>query len=322
MGLPEGDRPRGGIDYPRAWGEFQDWFRGEAECIAYLERLRWGAGYRCPSCSGDAAWRTRRGLWVCRACRQQTSVTARTIFDKTRTPLRTWFAAAWYVTNQKLGVSALGLQQAVDLGTYETVWTHLHKLRRAMVRRGRDRLTGRVEVDETYVGGDDGRGGRSIEKKALLAIAVASEPGRGITRVRMEVIPDATQASLEPFVQGAIAPGATVKTDAWGGYNRLRQLGYDHQIVNLSNTLDPAHVVMPDVHRVASLLKRWILGTHQGSVALWHMPYYLDEYTFRFNRRSSRHRGLLFFRLLQQAVDTAPTTLDQIREPGRSVIKM
>jgi transposase-like protein len=152
-------RPRGGVDYPRSWSEFQSWFPGEAECIAYLERLRWGEGFRCPTCDGSRAWRTKRGLWVCTGCERQTSVTAGTIFDKTRTPLRTWFATAWHVTGQKTGVSALGLQRVMGFG-YETAWAHLHKLRRAMVRPGRDRLHGGVEVDETYVGGEEeGRGG-------------------------------------------------------------------------------------------------------------------------------------------------------------------
>ena len=321
MGVDE-KRPRGGADYPRNWSEFQAWFSGEAECIAYLERLRWPDGFRCPSCGGARAWRTNRGLWVCAGCQRQTSVTAGTIFDKTRTPLRTWFATVWHVTGQKTGVSALGLQHVMGF-SYETAWAHLHKLRRAMVRPGRDRLRGDVEVDETYVGGEEqGRVGRSTLKKAIVVIAIDSQAGQGLGRVRLDVVEDASQASLEEFVQRVVEKGSRVRTDAWSGYSRLVELGYDHVVINVSNTGDPAHVAMPAVHQVASLVKRWLLGTHQGSVALWHLPYYLDEYTFRFNRRRSRHRGLLFYRLLEQAVDVAPVTLHQIRHPATPEINI
>lgn len=310
-------RPRGGVDYPRTWTELQVWFPSEEACIAYLERLRWSEGFRCPRCRGDAAWRTGRGLWVCRTCQRQTSVTAGTIFDKTRTPLRTWFATVWYVTNQKLGVSALGLKQVMGFASDETAWAHLHKLRRAMVRPGRERLRGEVEVDETYVGGEEegGRLGRSTLKKAIVAIGIEREQGKGLGRVRLSWVEDVTAASLETFVRETVEPGAVVYTDAFRSYDALAAIGYRHQVINLANTGSPAHVAMPAVHRVAALLKRWLLGTHQGSVSLWQLPYYLDEFTFRFNRRRSRHRGLLFYRLLEQALQTGPVTFDQIQHP-------
>jgi transposase-like protein len=233
-------------------------------------------------------------------------VTAGTIFHLTRTPLATWFAAVWYVTNQKNGVSALGLQRILGID-YRTAWTWLHKLRRAMVRPGRDQLCGTIEVDETYVGGPEkGVSGRETKTKSIVVVA-AEENGRGIGRIRLRRVQDVSAASLIPFVEEVIRPGARVHTDGWPGYDGLRAKGYEHKVTNIKRSNKLAHELMPRVHRVAALLKRWILGTHQGSVSDKHLEYYLDEYTFRFNRRRSRARGLLFYRLLQQAVHADPT---------------
>jgi transposase-like protein len=217
-----------------------------------------------------------------------------------------WFLAIWFVTSQKNGVSALGLQRVLGLGSYETAWTWLHKLRRAMVRPGRDGLTGTVEVDETYVGGpEEGKRGREIETKAIVAVA-AEEKGRGIGRIRLRHVKDVSADSLLPFVQGAVAAGSVVHTDGWSGYSGLAAAGYQHQVTVISDGPEPAHEVMPRVHNVASLLKRWLLGTHQGGIQHRHLDYYLDEFTFRFNRRRSKARGLLFHRLVQQAVAVGP----------------
>jgi hypothetical protein len=228
------------------------------------------------------------------------------VFADTRKPLVMWFRAMWHVTNQKLGVSALGLQRVLGLGSYQTAWAWLHKLRRAMVRPGRDLLNGDVEVDETYVGGaEPGVVGRQTEEKAIVAIA-AEVRGRAIGRIRMQRIVDVSGPSLEGFVQASVANGSTIRTDGWRGYSRLRKLGYKHKAKNIAASGKPAHVVMPRVHGVAALLKRWSLGTHQGAIGDTHLDYYLDEFTFRFNRRTSRSRGKLFFRLVQQAVATGP----------------
>jgi len=224
-----------------------------------------------------------------------------------------WFQAMWYVTSQKFGGSALGLQRVLGLGSYETAWTWLHKLRRAMVRPGRDRLAGRIEVDETYVGGDeeDVRG-RQTQKKAIVAIAVEVLEPRGFGRVRLRQIPDVSAESLVPFVCAVVEPGSTVETDGWLSYNPLTKHGYEHVRTIISGSGNPAHVLMPAVHRVASLLKRWLLGTHQGAVSAKHLDYYLDEFTFRFNRRTSRARGLLFYRLVEQAVRADPAPYERI----------
>ena len=223
------------------------------------------------------------------------------------------------MTNQKHGVSALGLQRLLGLGSYQTAWTILQKLRTAMVRPGRDRLHGSVEVDETYVGGiEHGVRGRGTETKFIVVIAIEVLSPKGFGRVRMQRVDDVSGASLIPFVTAAVESGSEVHSDGWKGYNRLCEQGYGHRVTNISSSGDPAHVSMPGVHRVASLLKRWLLGTHQGSVTAAHLDAYLNEFAFRFNRRHSGHRGLLFLRLLQHAVVTPPTRY----RPSRSLEKM
>ena len=288
-------------DYPRTLAEFDAWFATEEACRAYLVQVRWPEGFRCPRCGAATAWPVRAVLWQCAACGRQTSVTAGTIFQDTRTPLTTWFRAMWCVISTKTGTSALSLQQVLGLGSYQTAWAWLHKLRRAMVRPGRDRLSGRVEVDESFIGGLGGARGRSTAKKALIVVA-AEEVGHGIGRIRMRRIPDASADSLQAFLEEAIAPGSLVHTDGWHGYDRVKASGYRHRVTFLRGEHELASELLPRVHRVISLLKRWLLGTHQGAVGAAHLDFYLDEFTFRFNRRTSRHRGKLFFRLVQQAV--------------------
>lgn len=295
-------------DYPRSLLEFEDRFATDQACRDYLTQLRWPHGFVCPRCGACTAWTATRGRLVCGGCRHQTSVTAGTIFHDTRKPLRLWFRAMWYVTSQKNGTSAIGLQRVLGLGSYLTAWTWLHKLRRAMVRPGRDRLSGRVEVDETYVGGEEPEAhARQILGKCLVAIA-AQEDGRGIGRIRMARIPDASAVSLQQFIRGAIEPGSVVHTDGWEGYRSLGKNGYRHKVTILRGQgKDAAIELLPRVHRVAGLLKRWLLGTHQGSVSGNHLDYYLDEFTFRFNRRKSRSRGKLFYRLVEQALNVEPS---------------
>jgi transposase-like protein len=292
-------------DYPRNLPEFDARFATEEACRQYLVRLRWPQGFVCPRCRGREAWTTKRNLLVCRTCEYQVSLTAGTVFEGTRKPLALWFKAMWWVTTQKNGASALGLQRVLGLATYYTAWTWLHKLRRAMVRPGRDRLSGRVEVDETYIGGlEEGVRGRETEKKALVIVG-AQEDGKGLGRIRLRRIPNASRASLHGFIHDSIEPGSVVHTDGWDAYGELA--GYQHQVTVLKGRAESASELLPRVHRVVSLLKRWLLGTHQGAVSPEHLDYYLDEFAFRFNRRRSRSRGKLFYRLLQQAVAIEPT---------------
>ena len=285
--------------YPRTALEFERQFASEAACWDYLSQLRWPDGFRCPRCGGAEAWNTGRGLYHCRGCNLQTSITAGTIFHGTRKPLRVWFEAMWYVTNQKHGVSAKGLARVLGVDRYMTVWTWLHKLRVAMVRPGRDRLSGTVEVDETYIGGPRlGKRGRGAEGKCLVLVAV-EDKGKGLGRIRLRQIADASANSLTPAVTDAIEPGSVIRTDDWKGYNRLPSQGYSRQIAR--KTADVGENLLPLANRVISLLKRWLGDTHQGAVRPSHLDYYLDEFTFRFNRRTSASRGKLFYRLLQQA---------------------
>src|SRR5260370_39784099 len=295
-------------EYPRNLTEFEDLFANEEACRAYLGRLRWPDGFRCPLCGGGKSWPVRVVLLQCVGCGHQTSVTAGTIFQDTRTPLKLWFHAMWWVTTQKNRASALGLQRVLGVQQYQTVWTWLHKLRNAMVRPGRDLLTGRVEVDETYLGGlEEGLRGRLVEKKTLIVIA-AQEDGKGIGRIRLRQIPDASAESLHAFVRESIQPGSVVHTDGWRGYSCLSAKGYVPEGTVLQSKKETASELLPRVHRIVGLLKRWLMGTHQGAVSHKHLGYYLDEYTFRFNRRKSASRGKLFLRLGQQAVAVAPAT--------------
>lgn len=293
-------------DFPRTVRDLEERFSTNEACRAYLAKLRWPNGFICPRCGVFEAWRTKRGLWVCQECQGQVSVTAGTIFQDTRKDLPTWFRAVWWVCSQKNGVSALGLQRVLGLGSYETAWTWMHKLRRAMVRPGRERLGGSVEVDEAFIGGvKPGVRGRGALGKTLVVIA-AEENGAGIGRIRLGSVPDGSTESLEAFVLSAVEPGRSVRTDGNSGYRRLEKLGYRHEAIWMTRIQGDESKMLPRAHRVVSLLKRWLLGTHQGAVQSHQLDYYLDEFTFRFNRRTSRSRGKLFYRLLQQAVQIEP----------------
>jgi transposase-like protein len=299
--------------YPENLIEFADWFATNEACYEYLEAIRWPDGFRCPQCGTARFWPVRNSsLKECSACHHQTSVIAGTIFEGTRKPLRLWFFAMWLVTSEKNGISASGLQRELGFSRYETAWTWLHKLRRAMVRPGRDRLSDLVEIDETYVGGAaQGLRGRGADKKSIVVIAVEEKPN-GIGRIRLRRIPDASGDSLLPFIKDVVEPNSTIRTDGWKGYQKLSELPYNHIPINISQSTLMADELLPHVHRVASLLKRWLLGTHQGTVGNKYLDYYLDEFTFRFNRRKSRHRGKLFYRLAQQTVQVDPVNWSEI----------
>ena len=302
-------------DYPRTLPELERRFSTNEDCRRYLAALRWPDGFVCPRCGGRKAWPMARGLWLCGQCRRQTSVMAGTVFQDSRLPLTLWFRAMWYVCSQKNGVSAMGVQRVLGFGSYQTAWAWLHKLRRAMVRPGRDRLSGRVEVDETFIGGREEAPGRGAVNKSLVVIAAEEDGGR-IGRIRLACIPAASQAVLGAFVAGAIEPGSTIHTDGWAGYDLLASQGYRHEVSKLKGKpLDAAVVLLPRVHRVASLLQRWLLGTHQGAVSGEHLAYYQDEFTFRFNRRTAKSRGKVFYRLVQQAVQVAPQPYKKLIRP-------
>lgn len=317
--------PIPGKDYPPNWSQFSDWFATEDACLSYVERLRWPQGFTCPACGVQAPpYRASRMRLMCQDCRHQTSVTAGTIFEKTRTPLRVWLAAAWYVTNQKSGVSALGLQRVLGLGSYQTAWTMLHRFRRAMVRPDREKLHGLVEVDETYLAIKDKQATtpkktrKSHTNRILVVIAVETHEPKGFGRIRLQRLKDDSAASVIPFVTECLDGTAVVRSDGSAAYLSLQDLGYTHERRVMLGAQDPAHVSMPGVHRVAALLKRWLLGTHQGAVQPDQLDFYLDEFVFRFNRRSSGSRGMLFYRLMEQAVRTPPVTYSAVAHKSKT----
>ena len=307
-----GSQPLGGRDYPRTYQEFRDWFPNDAACVEYLGQLRWPDGFICPVCGGDRSWRTARGLWMCAGCGRKTSATAGTIFHRSHTPLSTWFAAAWFVTSQKNGISALGLQRVLGFGSYETAWAWMQKLRRAMVRPDRELLSGVVELDETFVGGrSTGKDGASTDKVPVM-IAVERLGPRKLGRVRFGIDRAPGSLDLVDFARTSTAIGSLIRTDGARMFRALPGFGYQHEYVTGYDAPDISEL-LPGVHLVASLLKRWIAGTLHHHVSIEQLPYYLDEYAFRFNRRNSAARGMLFYRLIQQATATDPHPLDELR---------
>jgi transposase-like protein len=264
--------------------------------------LRWPDGFVCPACQGRKGWPTARGTTFCAHCRRQTSLTAGTILHQSHLPVSSWFLGMWLACTQKTGLSAAGLQRELGLGSYRTAWLMLQKLRQAMVRAQREPLRGTVQVDETYVGGEEmGQGvrGRRLEDKALVVIAVELE-GRKIGRIRLRCIPKASAEHLIGFIQDTVEAAAIVHTDGWKGYASLTTRGFHHHVSHVSTGQEQAVEAFPQIHLVASLLKRWLLGTHHGKVSAKHLQGYLDEFAFRFNRRRSEHVGKIFYRLAEQ----------------------
>jgi len=295
------------LPYPKNFEEFLDWFSTEDKCLAYLEEIRWPEGFRCPSCAGQSAWRTERKLWHCQSCHHQASVTAGTVFEDSRKSLRLWFHVMWLMMAHKTGLSARGLCDVYEFGSYQTAWAWLHKLRSVMIRQGRERLQGRVEVDEAYIGGKrEGPAGRGAEGKTLVLVAVEGELGQKLGRVRFRCIQTITQEAAESFIADFVEPGSNVVTDGLNAYNGLSARGYIHNRNVVSTGGDEALAQLDHVHLVISLLKRWLDGTHHGAVKPSHLQAYLNEFAFRFNRRMSTHRGMLFYRLVQQAVTVRP----------------
>lgn len=294
------------LKHPKTLMEFERWFRTEEDCRQYLVRLRWPGGFRCPACGHSSAWRRGRGSLRCVKCRKDISVKAGTIFHDSHLSLRLWFRAIWWITNQKNGVSALGVQRLLGLGSYRTAWSCLHKLRRAMVRPGREPLAGMVEVDEVYVGGVSRD---KISRRTKSCVLVAAEVrGTAMGRIRLERIADDTEAQIVNGVRRCVAPGSKLITDGAWAYRALIPHGYSHQrIIQARTRRDLDHMnPLPRVHRVASLLKRWLLGTYQGRITGRKMDQYLNEFAYRFNRRGFEKRGLLFHRLVQQCILTGP----------------
>jgi len=288
--------------YPADQQAFEQLINSEESCRSFLVHLRWPDGFYCPACGSSKAWYITTGRWECGECKRQTSVTAGTLFQDTRYPLRVWFQAIWYVAGQKYGVSALGLQRLLGLGSYHTAWAWLHRLRRAMVCPGRDHLSGTIQVDETFWGSEHtGKRGRGAGGKTIILVGIERK-GSELGRVRLMPIPNATGDTLITAISTMVRPDSIIETDGWSGYRGLTEKKFVHHVLKPESTED----LLPQVHLVVSLLKRWLMGTHQGGIQVSHLEYYLDEFTFRFNRRTSRSRGLLFRRILENAVQVTP----------------
>ncbi len=284
--------------------ELMDMSPTEETCLKYLSLVRWPDGYECFRCADKNALKLGKGLYRCQLCKYEGSVISGTLFQDTHKPLRLWFQAIWYIVSQKYGVSALGLQKELGLGSYHTAWEWLHKLRRAMVRPERDKLSGIVEVNETFIGGKkSGKRGRGADGKTLVLVATENTYS-GIGRIRLALVSDASGDVLTSAILQMVSIGSTIHTDGWAGYSGLDGLGYVHLPISNHNVKNEDMVER--THLIASLLKRWLVGTHHGAINHKNLPYYLDEFTFRFNRRKSRSRGKLFYRLIQQALAIDP----------------
>lgn len=301
--------------YPKDFQEFLSQFKSDDDCWDYIFWIKWPNGFVCSNCNSSKYWLTKDKTIHCSICQSETTVTSGTIFHKTRKPLLLWFHIMWWVVAQKTSASANNLKDFMGFGSYETAWVWLHKLRRAMTRPMRDKLTGEVEVDETYIGGiekGNENKGRGAQTKILVVVATECI-GKQIGRVRFRIIDEASTENLSSFIEENIQEGSTVITDGWTGYSYLNNSSkYKYEKKVISGSGKQAHELLPHVHLVDSLVKRWINGTHQGNISPKHLEYYLDEFAFRFNRKLSTYRGKLFFRLMQQAVETQPITLNEI----------
>jgi transposase-like protein len=307
---------------PRDLPSFLRRFGTDAKCRAYLVRALWPEGFRCAGCGHREAYsHKKRLIEECRSCGRQHSILAGTMFEQTKTGLSRWFLAIYLVTASKGGISAMELQRQMGFGSYQTAWSWLHKIRRAMIRPDREPLQDRVEVDETLVGGArPGKSGRAAAGKTVVVGAVEAKPGKGrkrpLGRLRLKAVPDASANSLEGFIAADTAKPLTVATDGWRGYGGLEAEGYSHEPINLSRSWGDASLRLPAIHLIFSLAKRWLLGTHHGAVRPKHLQRYLDEFVFRFNRRTAKAVSHGFARLIQHAAMTPPTTYRGIVNGG------
>lgn len=319
---------RADLGFPQSLPDFQRLFPDDAACAAYLEKLRWPDGFVCAKCgtfSAPVRVAKRPGVLRCGNCRHDTGLTAGTVMELSHTPLSVWFWAAYLMTSQTPGVSAIQFQRQLGLKRYETAFQILHKLRAGMVRPNRDRIGGppstHVEVDETWIGGRTRGEGRGVHHKVPVACAVEvrhrkpgtaqdkRKDGRYAGRVRLAVVPDRTTQSLCGFVESTVATGTLVVTDDWSAYTSLRKRGYDHHAVAECGDPDEAEAFLPITHLVFANLKTWLIGIHHG-VSHQHLQAYLNEFVFRFNRRYYPFNA--FRSLLAIAGDATSPTYDEL----------
>ena len=299
---------------PKNLLDFEKMFTTEMQCIGYIISLKFDDDYHCPKCQSKKYWILRTYTFKCGNCSNRESILKDTIFEGKSKPLMLYFRAIWYVVSQKNGSNAMNIQRILGLGSYNTAWSWLHKLRQAMISLDIKKLSGKVEVDETLIGGPgtgERKRGRGTKK---LLIAVAVEINKGLGRIRMRYIKDASADSLHSFIQNNVAKASNLRTDDWKGYYGIEDKGYSREVHKSKKDDDE----LEHVHLVASLLKRWLIGTLQGSYSPKYIDSYLDEFVFRFNRRNSKDRGLLFYRLMETAVKKPPTTTETIKKEQNS----
>ena len=301
-------------NYPKDFQEFLEKFKDEESCRNYLYGLRWPDGFSCPKCNNNVKhWLTAKNVIHCGVCGYQASLTAGTLFHGTRKPLLLWFHIMWWIVAQKTGVSASNMMDFMGFGSYKTVWTWLQKIRRAMVRKGRDRIFGTVEIDTIYIGGIDTKN-KTIDNETRTLVAVATEcMGKKIGRARFRCISDATSENMIKFIKENVKTGSIVITNELDIYKPFSQVkGYIHEIKQISRRETESKELLPHIQMIDSLLKRWLQGTHQGKVSPKYLPYYLDEFAFRFNKKISTSRGWLFYTLLKQAIELGPMDKKEI----------
>jgi hypothetical protein len=293
---------------PESWREFTRRFASETDCERFLYAVRYPEGFECPRCGVTRGWRLDGQRLIECTHGHKLSLTAGTVLHGTRQRLLTWFHGAYLISTLTPGISALQFQRQLGIRRYQTAFELLHKIRSVLVAPGRERLKAEVEVDETFVGGKDaetdGRGGdKVLVVGAVELVAVRRPSGARHTRsgrLRLAAVPDASADSLAGFVEAEVARGAIVHTDGWDGYRRLQRSGYDHRRLVQGKGRDANHG-LPHIHRVFANLKAWLHGTHHGRIEPHYLQAYLNEYTFRFNRRF--WRGPAFLRALMLMVE-------------------
>ena len=300
-------------DFPKSEIEFDHRFMDESACYDYLFKMKWPQGFSCFECGHNAYWISSRHIYICQRCERQYSLTAGTVMDSSKKPINYWFKAMWWFTTRKSGVNAVNLKDLLGLGSYSTAWLWLQKLRRCTIRIGREKLSGNIEVDEFYIGGrNPGKRGRGSKGKTAVVTAVERK-GKRLGRIRLKVIPDCSADSLVSFINEYIEPASHITTDGWKGYQPVDDDIYTHHQVFQTKAVEKDSV-LPGVHLVASLVKRVIRGTHQCRFEPKYLQNYLDEYVFRFNRRTSRSVGKKFMRIVQQVTHSTKLTYQDIKD--------
>ena len=289
------------MEYPKNYPELIKRFGDQQSCLDYLAFVRWPNGFVCAKCNDTNFWRSKRLYWICTGCEFQTSVLAGTIFQDTKLPINLWFQLIWWFMGQRSGASALSLQDNFGIGSYRTAWKILKKLRSTMAIVGREKLSGRVEVDEGFLGGTN--------NKEIVMIA-AEVRGSATGRIRLLHIQKRTSENIHKFIGDFIEPGSTIISDKYSGYVKIVEKGYLLEAQKKPYSWEEASRdddrLQPQVRRAISILKRWYYGTYHGRINKNNLQTYLDEFVFRFNRRKSGSRGLLFHRAIQAAIKSDP----------------